>query len=143
MLDISIKENTNRIKIFWDFDRSSVYVSFNLYYSLDNGSFSLLDSGIINQPTSYGKIIDYSFMRNDIGVTINTPFYLRLTGVDASAVESPPGLSKRVNSENDPVPVTTTSTQNIIGHMVGYDSVIKGWRKIGIEEDGSLKIKIY
>lgn len=144
MLDISVRENSSRIKIFWDFEATSPYVSFNIYYSTDNSSFTLFRQGIPNAATSYGKIIDYSFSRFDIpGVALSTPFYLRLTGVDAELVESPPGPHKRLNAEQDPVPMTTSSSQNVIGHMMGYDSSVRGWRKIGIGSDGSLNIKIY
>lgn len=143
MLNIGIREFSAVIRIFWDYNPSESYVTYNLYYSLDNVTFSLLVSDIPNEPTSYGKIIDYRFLRTSVpGVSSSTPFYLRLTGVSEAALESSPGPSKRINPEHDLVPLTTTSSPNVIGHAYGYDTSIKKWRKINVDNEGTLKVKI-
>ena len=47
MFNLNVKENSDKISLFWEFDDSRNYVSFHLYYSFDNSTYSLLKNIVL------------------------------------------------------------------------------------------------
>jgi len=140
---ISVLSNSSRIRLSWAMDKTGIYRSFNIYWSLDSGMAgeALLASKVPNRADSmYGnnRIVIYDFNRSDIGVTDNTEFFVRLKGVSASDVEDAanPGLTKLIQL------LFPNVEQNHPAQIYGWDYIKNLWKRIKVTEDGSLNTNI-
>lgn len=135
---IHIGYNDSEIKVFWDFDSTGTYASFNLYWSVDSGMAgeALVASNINNTPDGYysSNSITYKFKRASIGLTTASVFYMRLKGVSAAGVEDAanPGEIRYIMSLSEQI------DQNKAVEIHGYDYTNSIWRKIKVDATGTL-----
>ena len=135
---IHIGYNDSEIKIFWDFDSTGTYAMFNLYWSTDSGMAgeALVASNINNTPDGYysSNSITFKFKRETLGLTTDDAFYMRLKGVSSAGVEDAanPGLIKYIMS----IPEKISQEKAVEIH--GYDYTNKMWRKIKVDDTGTL-----
>jgi hypothetical protein len=135
---IQISYNDSEIKIFWDFDPTTLYPAINLYWSSDPTMFgeTLVVSYILNSPdaTYSNRSVFYKFKREVIGLTNDSDFYLRLKGVLVNGLEDAanPGETRYIPSLADQV-----SMLNSV-QIQGYDYTNDIWRSVGVSTDGSM-----
>lgn len=135
---IHIGYNDSEIKIFWDFDSTGTYALFNLYWSVDSGMAgeALVASNINNTPDGYysDNSITYKFKREVLGLTTDDVFYMRLKGVSAAGVEDAanPGATRYIMS----IPEKISQEKAVEIH--GYDYTNKIWRKVKVDDTGTL-----
>jgi len=135
---IHIGYNDSEIKVFWDFDSTGTYALFNLYWSVDSGMAgeALVASNINNTPDGYysDNSITYKFKREALGLTTDDVFYMRLKGVSAAGVEDAanPGATRYIMS----IPEKISQEKAVEIH--GYDYTNKIWRKIKVDNTGTL-----
>lgn len=135
---IQVSYNDSEIRIFWDYDSTGTYASYNLYWSAaaNMAGEALVASGIGNTPDVYYSktSIFYKFKRELIGRTVDDVFYLRLKGVSAAGVEDAanPGAIKYIPSLPELI------AQNKAVEIHGYDYTNKIWRKVSVDATGAL-----
>jgi len=135
---VQIAYNDTEIAVFWDLDKYGTYARFNLYWSVDSGMAgeALVASNINNVPNAYysNKSVYYKFKRGDIGLTINSVFYMRIKGVSAAGVEDAanPGATRYIPS----IPEKIAQDKAVEIH--GYDYTNNIWRKIKVDATGTL-----
>lgn len=133
---VQIAYNDEEIKVFWNYDPTGVHVSFNLYWSVDSGmAGAALVVNASNIPDAYysSSHIVYKFKRATLGLTLDSVFYLRLTGVFSGGSEDPlVGLIKYVPSLSEQL------DQNKAVEIHGYDYTNKMWRKVGVSTSGTI-----
>lgn len=136
--NVQIGGNDEKMRLYWDLDQTGAYTSFNLYWSLDSGMAgeALVGTVIPNVPDAYysNKHVNYFFNRASIGVTINTEFYIRLKGVSGAGVVDvgSPGATKLIPSLSD------QREQYKSAQIYGFDPVKELWKKVKVNDDGSL-----
>lgn len=139
---IQIYYNDARVKIAWEVDHTSVYRSFNVYWSVSSTMAGevLLQGRIPNVDSSfYGKgQIFYEFERSIIGLTVANELYLRLKGVNVAGVEDAVGVgATRL------IPSTTLAKEyNAIAQAYGYDYDKNLWKRVKVNDDGSLDVAV-
>lgn len=135
---LQISYNDSEIRVFWDFDSTGTYASYNLYWSAASNMAgeALVASRIGNTPDVYysKSSIFYKFKRASIGLTVDSVFYMRLKGVSAAGVEDAanPGAIKYIPSLSEQL------DQNKAVEIHGYDYTNKIWRKVKVDATGTL-----
>lgn len=135
---IQMSYNDSEIRIYWDYDSTGAYATYNLYWSVDSGMAgeALVASNIGNTPDGYysKNSIFYKFKRDSIGRTIDSVFYMRLKGVSAAGVidAANPGAIKYIPSLSEQL------DQNKAVEIHGYDYTNKMWRKVKVDTTGTL-----
>lgn len=135
---VQLSYNDSEVRIFWDFDSTGVYSTFNLYWSAaaNMAGEAQIARYIPNNPDRYfsNKSIFYKFNRATLGLTVESSLYLRLKGVNASGVEdaSNPGVIRYLPSLSEQI------SQNKAVEMHGFDYTNKIWRKLKTDATGSL-----
>jgi hypothetical protein len=135
---IQISYNDSEIRVYWDFDSTGTYASYNLYWSVasDMAGEALIKGGIPNTPDFYysNRHIFYKFKRETIGQTINSVFYMRLKGVNVLGVEDAvnPSAIEYVPS------LPELSAQYKAVEIHGFDYTNNIWRKVKVTTDGTL-----
>jgi len=139
---VQIFQNDERVKLYWVFDRTGAYRSWNLYWSTDSGMAgeAQIASNISNVPDGlYSKNdVIYEFDRKTIGQTILTEFYVRVKGVDGSGVEDAanPGPTKLV-------PATEPDREEYHGSQIyGFDYTKDLWKRVRVKDDGALDVDV-
>lgn len=100
---IQLKENSAKMKVFWDYITSLGYASYNVYYDVNSDmSTEIAFANTHNRPDGLysTKQVLFSFNRSDIGMLGDKAFYIRIKGVDAAGVEdtSNPSPTKYIPS---------------------------------------------
>lgn len=148
MPHINVAEKTTKVRIFWDYDPTNIYPTYKLSYSLNGTLYTLLKSGIPNQPDYYDKYVYYEFLRSDIGVSRDSRFYLKLAGVASGGGESDLTIKLIPEERNE---INSTIDKNVPGggsQSWGYDQNEDVWRKLKVvssgDDDGTgvLRVKI-
>jgi hypothetical protein len=135
---VQISYNDSEIRVFWDYDPSGAYATYNLYWSVDSGMAgeAQVASNLSNTPDGYysRQSIFYKFKREDIGLTVDSVFYMRLKGVSASGVEDAanPGATKYIPSLSEKI------AHDRAVEIHGYDYTNKIWRKVKVDATGTL-----
>lgn len=133
--NVQIKQNDQKVEVFWETDISGVYPRFKLYYDTVVGmggatAFSTVFSNYASSIYS-DRHIFYTFNRSTVGVDVNTGFYLRLNGVksgggeDAGAIRYVPALDELAAMED-------------VSKLYGYDSTSGVWRRVAVDATGKL-----
>lgn len=135
---IQISYNDKEIRVFWDQDTSGSYASFNLYWSADSGMAgeATVQTYIPNVPDRYysRSQIMFKFKREDIGLTDDDVFYMRLKGVSAAGVEDAVNVGPIKY-----IPSLPEQISNYRGTQIhGFDYTNKMWRKVSVDSDGTL-----
>lgn len=139
---VQVLINDEKIRIAWEVDTTGTYRSFNLYWDTDSAmaAEALLKSGLYNSPdTTYSeKHGVYDFTRASIGLGASNEFYIRLKGVLSSGVEdvANPGPTKIVPKLTDDRP------ENNMAQIQGYDYTKDLWKKVKVNDDGSLDVAV-
>lgn len=127
---IQLAENSENIKLFWEIEQNPSVIFFKLYWSLDQETgFVLLATNIANQASIARRYTGYNFTRSSIGLTEKQPFFLRITTVDDSLVESPPGDVRRIPAVLDEPP-TVGTTEVAYTQPHGWDKLANTWRRL-------------
>lgn len=135
---VQIGFNDEIVKVMWLLDTTGSYGFFNLYYDTSSGmsTEALVASMIPNiADTYYTKDkVTYAFKRSDIGMTINSEFYLRLKGVSPAGVEdvANPGPVRFIPS------IASQREEYNATQIYGWDTVKSLWKRVKVNDDGSL-----
>ena len=126
---VQISYNDEEIRVFWDQDLFGSYAFFNLYWSVDSGMAGEAKAGenIPNVPDIYYSKhqIFFKFKREDIGLTEDNVFYMRLKGVSAAGVEDTTNVGPTKY-----IPSLPEELSNFRGTQIhGYDYTNNMWRK--------------
>lgn len=126
-----------KIQLFWEYVTDPSIKSFNVYWSLDGLTFTKFDKTAKNDRGFYDKYVLYEFNRSTIGVSPSTEFFIRITSVNASSVESSPGESIKIQVSQDREEETNRSSIPFFMQMHGYDETYKVWRRIKVVKSDS------
>lgn len=98
---VQIYEKGERVTVFWELMAGAR--KFNLYWSKTGsaGSFALLQDNIPNFASLGKKYTKHSFDRSFIGLSISDTFYLAITWVNGTGVESALGIPRIIPYEVD------------------------------------------
>jgi hypothetical protein len=133
--NVQIKQNDDKVEVFWEVDYTNTYVRFKLYWSLaSNMAGEAAFSGtLLNSPSARfsSKHIMYGFNRSQVGVGVNTGFYLRVKGVKSNGDE--------VNGATRYIPaIDEIAGAENVSKMYGYDPTLGVWRKITVDSTGKI-----
>jgi len=125
---IQLHENSEKITVYWDLLPGAK--KFRLYWSPTGsaGTFNLLQDNIPNFGTFGKRATSASFNRAKIGLTEGDTFYLSITSVDGSSVESSLGTPRLIpyiadqmadaGALNSPI----TASENISTHVANSNA---------------------
>lgn len=132
---VQIKQNDEKVGVFWDLDLSGVYVGFKLYYDTasDMSGETAFSGTFLNSPNSMysSKHVMYVFDRSTVGVGIDTGFYLRVKGVKADTTEEA-GATRYVPSLDE-----IAGAENV-SKLYGYDPTNGVWRRVVVDTSGKI-----
>jgi hypothetical protein len=132
---VQIKQNDEKVEVFWEIDTEGLYPHFKLYYSAASNMAGevAFSPTFLNSPSSKysDKHIMYEFNRGDIGFDTSTGFYMRVKGVATGGGETAgptryiPALDEVAGMEN-------------VSKLYGYDTNAGVWRKVLVDATGRL-----
>jgi hypothetical protein len=83
--NVQIRQNGEKVVVFWDLDQTSTFSRYKLYHSLssDMSDESAFPRIILNSPNSSysSKHVTFTFDRSEVGAGVDTGFYLRVKSV--------------------------------------------------------------
>lgn len=132
---VQIKTNDEKVEVFWELDSSGVYTRFKLYYdtSASMAGESAFSDTFLNSPNSRysSKHVFYSFDRSEVGVGIDTGFYLRVKGIKADTSEEA-GATRYIPARDE------VAGAEDVSKLYGYDATNGVWRRVLVDTTGKI-----